>query len=56
MVFFRKGSDLPPPLFSEVMEPVRHISIAVTKKGENKTSPKHPKWPYLIKTFLGKVP
>ena len=42
MDFFRKGSD-PPPLFSEVMEPVRHISILVTKMGKNKTSQKHPK-------------
>ena len=47
MEIFRKGSD-PPPLFLEVMEPVRHISILVTKKGKNKTSQKHPKWPYLI--------
>ena len=51
----RKIPYAPPPLFPEVMEPVRHIWFLVTKKGKNKTSKKHPKWPYLKSTFLGKV-
>ena len=34
MEIFRRGSD-PPPLFLKVMEPVRHNSILVTKKGKN---------------------
>ena len=37
MEIFRKGSD-PPPLFLEIMEPVRHNSILVTKRGKTKLS------------------
>ena len=40
MDFFRKGSDPPPLLFSEVMEPMGHIWFLVTKKGRKKNFPK----------------
>ena len=48
MEIFRKGS-VPPPLFFEVMEPVRHNLIFVTKMKRKKTKASEtPKWLYLI--------
>ena len=54
MKFFRKGFDPPPPLFLEVMEPVAHNSILVTKRG--KTNFKNtPKMAIFNINLLGKV-
>ena len=47
MEFFRKGSDHPTPLiFGSYGTHEAHL-IFGHQKGENKTSKKHPKWPYL---------
>ena len=52
MEIIRKRSD-PPPLFSEVMEPVRHNLILVTK-GEKLNYPKTPKMALFNINLFGK--
>jgi hypothetical protein len=51
MEVVRKGSDPPPPLISGIYGTREAHLIFGQQKGKNKTSKKHPNWPYLKLTF-----